>query len=157
MSMTLTYIDQRNDPRGIITLNNAMFRVMGDRIQSFIYKGLMDAIDEHDRASESLSNYEEQDDFNGTQHDVSYHQYLHAQEVETHETVKRLRSLLADIDGVMSETCPDVELPASNWLEAISYLTQYGTGDNDRYMASTITRNLATILATQGNPRCYWA
>ena len=156
MSMTLTYIDSNNDPQGIITLNNGMFRVTGDRIQSHIYKGLQDAIADHDYAAKMLSNFEADHD-DSAYIDEGYHQYLHGREVETHQAVQQLRDLLADIDGVMSETCPDSHLPASRWLEAISYTVRFGTGDRDMYVASTITRNIALLLATEGNPNCYWA
>ena len=152
--MTLTYIDQHGNPQGLINISEMNHSALMPQLLKVVTNNHNAAQAAYDTNMERQERYEE--DTYG-EYDMDYSKYLHeiTEEAKIHRNYTR--DLMLSLQGYLSETCPDVDMSATDWLEAFSTLISTNTEPRVLNYCRTITEEIARLLATQGNPRCYWA
>ena len=154
MSQTLTYIDRFNQPQGIINISEANHTELMPMLLESVLKNYTDAQAAYDTNCERQERYEE-DKYD--EYDMEYSKYLHEITEEAKIESNYARDLYFNLEGYLSETNPDVDMSATDWLEAFSTLIRADTQCRVLDYCARITEQVARVLSTEGNPRCYWA
>ncbi len=154
MSQTLTYIDQNGSPQGLINIAEMNHSALMHQLLEVVTNNYNDAQNTYDTNMRRQERYEED---RYEEYDMDYSKYLHeiTEEAKIHRNYAW--DLLCSLHGYLSETSPDVDMSATDWLEAFSTLISTHTDPRVLNYCRTITEEVARLLATEGNPRCYWA
>ncbi len=154
--MTLTYINAGGEPDSVISMSNENYAIFMSRLANAAANHAKELEDSFDRASDALGRYEDGSD--EEYYDEDYHEFLNRNFMEASQAHAKARDLAYDLEGIISENCPDFQLLAGEWLQLVGILTGRSGGDSHILdYCSRLTQELGHILEQQGNPYCYWA